>query len=286
MQSLALTGADRPFSFEGAISVLEEGGCAKPLRHNHEDAALYTVDGELPGDLATGLLAQSDTLSGVRIRLASNTTALALTYTPTSSLQRCNFDVVLDGAAELTATQDFPPQYTGEMPVFAGDIMAFLGAMHEIAMSNAPVAHTVKFEGLPGGEKVIELWLPTIGGCNISKLEIDEGATAAVAPDSRPRWLTYGSSITHCMGLDPSGTARSPSRCWPAVCAQKAGVHLTNLGYGGQCHMDQAVARMIRDLPIKPDGFSFKLGINIHNMVRRHNPIPAPGPLPPPRLHP
>lgn len=164
--------------------------------------------------------------------------------------------------------------------------------MGKIAMENAPVPHSVTFEGMPAGEKVIELcesdsfalprfhvccWLtpqmvletglPTIGGCNISKLEIDDGATAAVAPDNRPRWLTYGSSITHCMGLDATGTARSPSRCWPAICAQKADVHLTNCGYGGECHVDQAVARMLRDMPVKPDGFSFKLGINIHNMT-------------------
>ena len=31
--------------------------------------------------------------------------------------------------------------------------------------------------------------------------------------------------------------------------------------------MDQAVARMLRDMPVKPDGFSFKLGINIQPAV-------------------
>lgn len=120
MQSLAVTGAGRPFTFEGAISILEKGGCAKPLRHNHEDTMLYTTDAERPG--VGGILAQSDNLSGVRVRLSSSTTKLAITYTPTTCLQRCNFDVVLDGGADLFATQDFPPQYTGEMPAFAGDI--------------------------------------------------------------------------------------------------------------------------------------------------------------------
>ena len=44
---------------------------------------------------------------------------------------------------------------------------------------------------------------------------------------------------------------------------REAGLNLLNLGYSGQCHLDQAVARTIRDL----DGvaaISLKLGIASH----------------------
>ncbi|MEX0774590.1 MAG: SGNH/GDSL hydrolase family protein [Phycisphaeraceae bacterium] len=39
-------------------------------------------------------------------------------------------------------------------------------------------------------------------------------------------------------------------------------LNFTNLGYGGQCHLDPMVARMIRDLPA--DYISLCLGINVH----------------------
>ena len=38
--------------------------------------------------------------------------------------------------------------------------------------------------------------------------------------------------------------------------------NLTSLGYGGQCHADPFIARLIRDLPA--DFISVKIGINIH----------------------
>ena len=38
----------------------------------------------------------------------------------------------------------------------------YFGAMGKVIAENAPVAHTVTFDGLPATEKVIELWLPTV----------------------------------------------------------------------------------------------------------------------------
>ena len=40
-------------------------------------------------------------------------------------------------------------------------------------------------------------------------------------------------------------------------------MHLTSLGFGGQCHLDLFVAQTIRDLPA--DYISLKVGINIVN---------------------
>ena len=111
------------------------------------------------------------------------------------------------------------------------------------------------FEGLPPGEKLIELWLPQIGEFRLGELELSDGATVTPYDDPRPRWITYGSSITHCR------TAERPSQTWPAIVARKHGLNLTCLGYGGNCHLEPMIARVIRDLPA--DFISMKVGINV-----------------------
>ena len=115
------------------------------------------------------------------------------------------------------------------------------------------------FENLPPGEKLIELWLPQIGEFRLRALELSDGATVTPHDDPRPRWTTYGSSITHC------GTAERPSQTWPAIVARGHGLNLTCLGYGGNCHLEPMIARMIRDLPA--DFISMKVGINIQSNV-------------------
>ncbi len=112
------------------------------------------------------------------------------------------------------------------------------------------------FAGLPSGEKRVELWLPQFGFFRLRGLSLDNGATfAAAATDTRPRWLTYGSSITQCR------TAASPSRTWPGIVARTLGLDLTCLGFGGQCHLDPMIALLIRDTPA--DLLSMCVGINI-----------------------
>ena len=112
------------------------------------------------------------------------------------------------------------------------------------------------FGDLLPGEKLIELWLPQFGEFRLRSLELNPGASIGPHQDTRPKWLTYGSSITHCR------TAERPSETWPAIVARKRGFNLTCLGYGGQCQMDTMVALMIRDLDF--DFLSLKLGINTY----------------------
>ncbi len=111
------------------------------------------------------------------------------------------------------------------------------------------------FENLPAQEKLIELWLPQYGTFQLRSLDIDDDATLEPFVDERPRWVTYGSSITQCRA------AASPTQTWPAIAARESDLNLTCLGYGGQCHLDAMVARMIRDMPV--DYLSMCLGINI-----------------------
>lgn len=112
------------------------------------------------------------------------------------------------------------------------------------------------FKDLPAGEKWVELWLPQRGDFALESLTLDDGATLRQARDDRPRWVTYGSSITHC------GDAASPTLTWPAIVARERGLNLQCLGYGGECHLDFEMARMMRELPA--DYISICAGINIY----------------------
>ena len=118
---------------------------------------------------------------------------------------------------------------------------------------------TLVFPDLGEGTKTCELWLPHNAYVELRSLVIDDGATVEAAPaDMRPRWIHHGSSISHCMEAD------EPGLTWPAVAARHAGMSLTSLGFGGQCHLDQFVARTMRDAPA--DVVTVKAGINIVNM--------------------
>lgn len=112
-----------------------------------------------------------------------------------------------------------------------------------------------RFQGLGDQSRVYELWLPTFGICDIKALGVADGAKMEVPEDKRPHWLTYGSSITHCR------TANSPARAWPATASRKLGLNLTSLGFGGNCHLEPMIGRLIRDTPA--DIITMKLGINV-----------------------
>ncbi|MBM2618660.1 lipase [Actinoplanes sp. LDG1-06] len=112
------------------------------------------------------------------------------------------------------------------------------------------------FSGLPRGLKTVEIWLPHYERTELVELRTDEPVEPAPA-DERPRWLHHGSSISQ------GSNAASPSTIWPAVAASRAGVALTNLGFGGSALLDPFTARTMRDQPA--DLISLELGINIVN---------------------
>ena len=114
----------------------------------------------------------------------------------------------------------------------------------------------VLFDDLPSGEKVAEIWLPQRDVAMIRRLLLENGTTVRAAADTRPIWTAYGSSITHC------GSAHSPARTWPATAARLRNLNLRCMGFGGNCHLDPMVARVIRDRPA--DLISLKLGINVY----------------------
>lgn len=128
-------------------------------------------------------------------------------------------------------------------------------------------AYTVSFD-LESGLKSCQLWLPHNAFVELRGLSLDDGARLE-APPPASRWVHYGSSISHCM------EAETPTGTWPAIAASHAGLSLSGLGFGGQCHLDQFVARTIGDLDA--DVISIKTGINVVNMdsMRERTFVPA-----------
>ena len=207
--------------FQGHIELERGDGWVKPWRLPHSRRALFPSPDE-------GLLARAETASGVRLQLATESRRIRLCLqplpdaAPAAGRSGFHFDISLGG--ELLDSVAVPPG--GEEAVF---------------------------DGLPEGDKTVEIWLSQ--EIPVALVDLQADAPCRPVPDDRPRWVTYGSSLTHCV------RAHSPARTWPAIVARDYGLHLTSLGYGGDCHLDPMVGRMIRDLPA--DYIGLKLGTNM-----------------------
>ncbi|WP_051839441.1 GDSL-type esterase/lipase family protein [Streptomyces sp. NRRL F-5126] len=114
---------------------------------------------------------------------------------------------------------------------------------------------TLRVTGFGPGTKRIRIWLPQYGTTRLGRLTL-EGATGAAAAPGGPRWIAYGSSLTHCTGAD------GPSDTWPALVAARLGWRLRNLGFARECHLDPQVARFVRDSPAEV--ISICAGVNVH----------------------
>lgn len=117
-------------------------------------------------------------------------------------------------------------------------------------------AQVLRFSGLPGDGKIVELWLPHDEVTELVALRSD-AALFPVAASGKRRWVHHGSSISQ------GSNTTHPSGTWPAVAAARAGLDLLNLGYSGNALLDPFAARTIRDLPA--DLISVKIGINLVN---------------------
>lgn len=171
---------------------------------------------------APDLVEKAREAAGVRADVVTSADTLTLELETAIEIDRSiRADVVVDG--ELTERLDLEPG------PFQGSV------------------------ALPTGEHRVEVWLPQVGRTWLRSVRLDGAATPT--PAAGTRWVTYGSSITQC------SAAAGPSETWPALVARTLGWDLTCLGFGGQCHLDPAVARTIEALPA--DVVSLCLGINI-----------------------
>jgi len=205
-------------TFAGAISVEPlDDGAVQPWRLDWQRKPLF--------DPTLKLRAESP--AGVRLSFVSDTSAVRL-------------------GVRLA---ERPDEWDGWYDLFVD------GELHE-RLNGYDGDQTLLFEGIPDGEHRLELWLAQYPENAVTSLAIDEGASLQPFEDDRPRWVTYGSSITH------NACAFGPSETWPSLVARAADVHLTNLGFGGACHFDPIMGLTIRDTPA--DMISLKLGINVY----------------------
>ena len=104
--------------------------------------------------------------------------------------------------------------------------------------------------------RVVTIWLPQ--NVPVELIDIEADAEWLPAADGQePKWVHYGSSISHCEDAD------SPLGVWPVAVARELGLDIYNLGLGGCANLEQFAARTIRDVPA--DLISMKVGINVVN---------------------
>ncbi|MFF4218167.1 SGNH/GDSL hydrolase family protein [Streptomyces nondiastaticus] len=189
--------------------------------------------------------------SGVRLAFRTRATAVELDVLHTKTVYK-GIPPLPGGAYDLVV--DGRP--AGRAEASGGNVLTIDLATQAAEMRPGPPG-SVRFGGLPAGEKGVEIWLPNKETAELIALRTD--APVEAAPDSGRRvWLHHGSSISH-------GTnAEGPTGTWPAVAAALGGVELVNLGFGGNALLDPFVARTMRDVPA--DLISVKLGINLVNL--------------------
>lgn len=108
----------------------------------------------------------------------------------------------------------------------------------------------------PEGMNDFLIYLPGDKPVWVDSVLIDDDADILTTRrPSHPRWLHYGSSISH------SAAAR-PARTWTVQVARKLGLNLRNFGFSGNCQSEPMMGRLLRDLPA--DYITLKLGINSH----------------------
>jgi lysophospholipase L1-like esterase len=113
---------------------------------------------------------------------------------------------------------------------------------------------SIRFAELAIGMKQVEIWLPHAASVELLSLATDVEIRPSL-PDARPRWIHYGSSISHCMETS------APTTTWPAIAARQLGLTSLNLGFAGEAMLDPFVAKVIRDSAA--DLITLKLGVNV-----------------------
>ena len=225
----------------GALDVEDTGSGMRPTRI--PPAAAY--------QLQPGTRWSATVCSGVRLAFRSDTTAVAVRGKP--------FRITWPGhdpAAVIDVRVD------GVLVARDHSFAGVVGHVEQADLSDLSLVDNgearLDVGGLDPVEKDIEIWLPHGAGFTVEALMVDDGSTVEPV-DTNPGWIHYGSSISQCAAAD------GPSEVWPAIAARVAGLDVTNLGFGAECHVDQFVARHIRDTGTAL--ISLKLGINSYSTL-------------------
>ncbi len=199
----------------GAVSLEAADRGLVPWRLDHRERAFFQEPLERTANAA----------AGVHLRFCTEASALKLEFGQATLIgadDSAVWDLYVDG--KLFARQTFP----------VGDDRVW------------------EINDLPDASNDIVIYLPAAMRVCLRRQELNAG----LAPrGARPRWVTHGSSITHCV------SALGPGEAWPAIVAGAKGWDAWNLSFSGQCKIETAVARQIARQPA--DRISVCLGINV-----------------------
>lgn len=230
----ALSGAELAGAVRGAVEVRTSGAGSTPHRLPGWTASRLADD---------GIEHMAAMAAGVRVRLLTSASELAIDLTAARPAPHLRGDPVGHLVVEIDgAPGERRPLATGRQTVRS-----------ELGSTTTPRAVTI--------------WLPHTAAVTVHAITAD--APLRPAPSTAPRWVHYGSSISHATDVvDPIGG-------WPVQAARALGLDLTSLAFAGNAMLDPFVARTIAELPAEL--ITLKIGINPVNgdAFRRRTFIPA-----------
>lgn len=187
--------------------------------------------------------------SGVRLKFRTAASVIELDVLPTKRVYT-GMPARPDGVFDLRIDGELILQRTA----LGGHVMR-IGMAPPSMVLEPGETQVLRFENLPGRDKLVEIWLPHDEMVELVALRADAELTPVPL---RRTWLHHGSSISQ------GSNATSPTGIWPAVAATLGEVDLINLGFGGNALLDPFTARAMRDT--SADLISVKMGINLVNL--------------------
>ncbi|MBT2468152.1 lipase [Streptomyces sp. ISL-66] len=224
---------------------------ALDLEHTERGALPHRLPASARRQIPDGQLAMAESQpSGVRLAFRTRATAVELDVVATKRVY-VGAPPRPDGVYELLVDG----RLAGRDSVTSGDTLTIDMAAGTTRARTGPV-ETLRFSGLSGEEKDVEIWLPHDETTRLVSLRTD-APVHTPPPRGRKVWMHHGSSISH------GSNAATPTGIWPALAAASGNAELINLGFGGGALLDPFTARAMRDTPA--DLISLKIGINIVN---------------------
>ncbi|MEM2130293.1 MAG: SGNH/GDSL hydrolase family protein [Candidatus Bathyarchaeia archaeon] len=191
-----------------------------------------------------------------KLRVTLNPAAEANALCAAGSEIRFNLE---DKTAKVTLSSDMP----GIAEVFQGSFHVswqIVGSQPTEINVRLPdnisfLERVAKEKGLPYDPRLTRIILPIYSPIRLISVE---GATSPPRVDQTPmmKYLAYGSSITH------GASAMRPTGSYAMRTAQRLGVDLINLGFGGGAHCESQMADYIAELE-DWDFASLEMGINM-----------------------
>lgn len=178
--------------------------------------------------------------AGVHLRFSSDCTGLQLEFDLARYREGLPFEF------DRTPLSEFAAEETAVDALVDGEL-------YQPEITAVDDYCSLSLSGLRPVTKDIVIYFPLFAMVRVRRLILHGSSVVTPAP-SRQRWVTHGSSITHCR------RAESPAFTWPAIVGRRNEWDTWNLGFGGQCKFDPVVARVIARMPA--DRISLCLGIN------------------------